>query len=111
MNDDERKPRFHVNILSLIILIIILVFVFKSEIATKIKSPEFEDKVTSFQKNTLIFLEKEILNPIKAKAVEFFVETTNEKLQKIQDNFSENLLKYPTVEDIENASDLNGKPL
>ncbi|MBK5215343.1 MAG: hypothetical protein JJE53_00835 [Candidatus Pacebacteria bacterium] len=111
MNDDERKPRFRVNILSLIILIIILVFVFKSEIATQIKSPEFEEKITSFQKNILIFLDDKILTPIKEKAVEFFVETTNEKLQKIQDNFSENVLKLPSIEDVENASDLNGEPL
>lgn len=104
MVDDERKSRLHIHIGGLIILIIIVLILFKVDIKSKINSPQFQNNVTYVEEQVKTFWQKYISGPLKAKTGDIFINFTNQGLQKIQDNFIQNVVKSPTVEDIENAS-------
>lgn len=104
MSDDERKPRLHIHTGGIIILIIILLILFKVDIKSKIKSPQFQKNVTYIEDTFKNFYKKYISDPLKNKANDFFIEKTNEGLKKWQNNFSENVIKLPTDKDIEEAT-------
>lgn len=104
MSDDERKPRLHVHTGGIIILIIILLILFKVDIKSKIKSPQFQKNITYIEETAKNFYKKYISDPLKIKANNFFIEKTNEGLKNWQDNFSENVIKIPTQKDIEEST-------
>ena len=109
MSDGERKSRLHIHIGGLIILIIIALVLFKVDIKSKINSPQFQKNVTYVEEQVKTLWQKYIAGPLKAKTGDMFINFTNKGLQKIQDNFTQNVLKTPSVEDIENVSNLNNK--
>jgi hypothetical protein len=102
MNNDERKPRLHIHTGGIIILIIILLVLFKVDIKSKIKSPQFQKNIAYIEVTIKDFYKKNISDPLKIKTKDFFIKKTNEGLEKWQNNFSENVLKIPTEEEIEN---------
>lgn len=102
MNDDERKPRLHIHTGGIIILIIIIFILFKVDIKSKIKSPQFQENYTYLTNEAKIFWDKYISIPLKSKAGTLFINITNTQLKKIQNNFSENVLKTPDLNEIEN---------
>ena len=104
MNDDERKPRLHIHFGGLIILVIILLILFKVDIKSKIKSPQFQKNITYIEDTVKGFYTKYLVEPFKTKAGDVFKDVTNKEVKKIQDNFSSNILKIPTNTDTEKAS-------
>jgi hypothetical protein len=104
MSDDERKPRIHIHTGGLIIFIIIILILFKVDIFSKITSPQFQKNVTYIKTSANDLYIKYILNPFKIKANDLFINATNKEVQKIQNNFTNNVLKPVTEKDIENAS-------
>lgn len=100
MNDDERKPRLHIHTGGLIILIIIILILFKVDIKSKIQSPVFQENYTYLTEQVKVVWDKYISIPIKSKAGELFIKVTNTQLEKIQNNFSENILKTPNLNEI-----------
>ncbi|MFA6515065.1 MAG: hypothetical protein WCT42_02245 [Candidatus Paceibacterota bacterium] len=104
MNDDERKPRLHINIGGLIILIIIILILFKVDIKSKIKSPQFQKNVTYIEDTVKGFYVKYIANPLKIKASGLFRDVSNEGVKKMQDNFNNTIFKVPSNKDIEKAT-------
>lgn len=101
MSDDERKSRLHIHTGGLIILIIILLVLFKVDIKSKIQSPQFQENYTYITEQIKTFWQKYISNPIRAKIGDFFIDATNKRLQKFQDNFSKNVLKTDEIKNIE----------
>lgn len=101
MSDDERKPRLHIHTGGIILLIIILLILFKVDIKSKIKSPQFQKNVTYIEETVKTFWQDKILNPLKYKARDVFIQKTNEGILKWQDGVSKNLLKIPTDEELE----------
>lgn len=93
MNSDERKPRLHIHIGGLIIIIIILLILFKVDIRSKIKSPQFQKNITYIETEIKTFWKKYISDPLKSKAGEVVTKTLNDGVKEIQDNFTENILK------------------
>ena len=104
MNDDERKPRLHIHFGGLIILVIILLILFKVDIKSKIKSPQFQKNITYIEDTVKGLYTKYLVEPFKTKAGDVFKDVTNKEVKKIQDNFSNNILKIPTNTDTEKAS-------
>jgi hypothetical protein len=102
MNDDERKPRLHIHTGGLIILIIIILILFKVDIKSKIQSPQFQENYTYITEEIKFFWNKYISIPLKSKAGDLFIKVTNTQLEKIQNNFSENVLKTPNLDEITN---------
>ena len=90
--NDERKPRFHIHFGALIILIIVIIIILN------IDFKKIKDQGLPAEVNNIVNLAKDafnqyILNPVKIKTNEVFVDTTNKGLKQIQDNFSNNVLK------------------
>lgn len=98
MSDDERRPRLHINIGVLIILIIIVLVLFKVDIKSKIKSEQFQKNITYVETTVKTFWEKNVVSVIKSKAGEVFIDATNEGVKKLQDGFTENVLKTTDTE-------------
>lgn len=104
MNDDERKPRLHINIGGLIILIIIVLILFKVDIKSKIKSPQFQKNITYIEDTVKGFYAKNIAGPLKIKASGLFTDISNEGVKKMQNNFNDTIFKVPTDKEIEDAA-------
>lgn len=102
MDNDERKPRFHINIGGLIILIIIIIVLFKVDIKSKIQSPQLKENITYIETSIKNLWQKYILTPVKSKTGEIFMDTTNKALEKIQSDFSKNVLKTDSSIDLKN---------
>ncbi len=107
MDKDERKPRLHIHMGGLIVLIIILLILFKVDIKSKIKSPQFQSNVSYIEEEIKTVWQKYISGPLKKKVGDTFINVTNTELKKIQTNFSDNVLKTPTEKEIDNL--INGK--
>ena len=71
MNDDERKPRLHLNVGGLIILIIILLILFKVDIKSKIQSPQFQKNINYIETQVKDFWQTYIISPLNTKTGEF----------------------------------------
>lgn len=97
MDNDERKPRLHIHVGGLIILIIILLILFKVDIKSKINSPMFQKNYTYIETQIKTFWQKYVSTPLKTKAGDLFKELTNKGIQQMQDNFSKNILKMPQI--------------
>jgi len=93
MSDDERKPRLHIHIGGLIIIAIILLILFKVDIKSKIKSPQFQKNITYVETEIKTLWKKYISDPLKSKAGEVVTETLNNGVKEIQNSFTENILK------------------
>ena len=93
MADDERKPRLHIHLGGLIILIIIALILFKVDIKSKIDSPQFQKNYTYISEQIKTFWKKYISGPLKEKTGDMFVDFTNKGIEKIQENFTQNILK------------------
>ena len=104
MSNDKKKSRLHIHIGGLVILIIILLILFKVDIMSKIQSPQFQKNISYVEEQVKTFWQKYVSIPIKSKTGDLFINFTNKGLQQIQDNFSKNILKTPSTEDIEKAS-------
>ena len=104
MSDDERKPRLHIHTGGLIILVVIILILFKVDIKSKINSPQFQKNVSYIEDQAKTLWQKYISIPFKSKAGDLFIDVSNKGLKKIQENFTENILKTPTINDIEKAS-------
>jgi len=102
MDKDERKPRLHVHLGGLIILIIILLVLFKVDIRSKIKSPQFQANISYIEDQAKTIWQKYISGPLRIKAKDFFIEKTNEGVKKWQDDFTNNVLKTPNDKEIDN---------
>ncbi len=102
MSDDERKPRLHVHTGGIIILIIIILILFKVDIKSKIKSEQFQKNISYIENTVKNFWDDKISPIIKSKASEVFIDATNEGLEKLQNGFTDNVLKNTdTKKDIE----------
>jgi len=101
MAEDERKSRLHIHLGGIIILIIIALILFKVDIKSKIQSPQFQKNYTYITEQAKTFWQKYILNPLKAKTGTLFIDLTNKGIKQMQDNFSQNILKTPSIEDEE----------
>ncbi|MFA6251609.1 MAG: hypothetical protein WC603_03220 [Candidatus Paceibacterota bacterium] len=101
MAEDERKSRLHIHLGGVIILIIIALILFKVDLKSKIESPQFQKNYTYITEQAKIFWQNYILNPLKAKTGTLFIDLTNKGLKQMQDNFSNNVLKTPSLEDLE----------
>jgi len=98
MIDDERKPRLHIHTGGLIILIIIILILFKVDIKSKIKSPQFQKNITYIENTVKDFWQKYVSDPLKSKAGNWFTDFSNQQVEKIQENFSTNILKTTNTE-------------
>lgn len=98
MDDDERKSRLHIHTGGLIILMIVLLFLFKVDIKSKIQSPQFQENYSYITEQVKTFWQKNILNPIKSKISDMFINTTNKRIKEIQDNFNKNVLKTDGID-------------
>jgi len=99
--DDERKSRLHIHLGGIIILIIIVLILFKVDIKSKIQSPQFNKNITFITEKAKSIWQTYILTPIKTKTGELFIDITNKGIKKIQDNFTEKVLKTTdTVEEV-----------
>jgi len=96
MSDDERKPRLHIHTGGIIILIIIILILFKVDIKSKIKSEQFQKNITYIENTVKNFWNNKITPIIKSKANEVFIDATNEGFKKLQNGFTENVLKTTT---------------
>jgi hypothetical protein len=98
MADDERKSRLHIHLGGLIILIIIFLILFKVDIKSKIQSPQFQENITYIEDQSINIWTNYILNPIKSKMGDAFINATNQGIKQLQDNFTKNVLKIdPTT--------------
>jgi len=100
MNNDERKPRLHVHLGGLIILIIIILVLFKVDIKSKIQSPQFQKNYSYIEEQVKTFWQKYIIAPIRAKTGDLFIDFTNKELKKIQDNFNKNILEVENADEV-----------
>ncbi|HLP86359.1 MAG TPA: hypothetical protein VK153_00560 [Candidatus Paceibacterota bacterium] len=98
MNNDERKSRLHIHTGGLIILAIIIFILFKVDIREKIESPQFQKNYTYIEENVKIFWQKYISGPVKSKLGSVFIDFTNKELEKVQENFSKNVLKTEGID-------------
>ena len=101
MNDDERKPRLHINLGMFIILIIIILILFKVDIKSKIQSKQFQDNYSYIVGSIKDIWQNKIVAPIKAKTGDTFVNFTNSKLEELQKDFTKNILKEDPNTDTE----------
>jgi len=104
MDNDERKPRLHIHTGGLIILVIIILILFRVDIKSKIKSPQFQKNITYIEETVKNFWYKYILNPLQTKGGKMFKDITNKEVEKLQNNFNKNVFKIPSDKDIEDAS-------
>lgn len=93
MNEDERKSKFHVHFGGIIIIIIIILVLANIDIKSKLQSGEFQKNITHIIDQGKIAINQYILNPLKIKTNQVFVDTTNKGIKQIQDNFANNVLK------------------
>jgi len=98
MSDDERKPRLHIHMGGLIILIIILLILFKIDIKSKIESEQFQKNVTYVEDQVKNLWQKYVVSTVKSKTGEIFMNATNEGLKKMQTGFTDNVLKNTNTE-------------
>jgi len=103
MSDDERKPRLHIHLGGLVILIIIFLLLFKVDLRSKIDSPQFQKNLDYVTEEVKFIWQKYISDPLKDKINSVFIDFTNKEIQKIQDNFSDNVLKIPEQEKLING--------
>lgn len=92
MDNDERKPRLHIHLGGLVILIIIVLILFKVDIRSKIQSPQFQTNVSYIIEQTKIIWQKYIVTPVKARTKDAFLNFTTSKLEEVQNNFAEDVL-------------------
>lgn len=98
MADDERKPRLHIHLGGLILLVIIALILFKVDIKTKIESPQFQKNYSYIEDNVKAFWQNYIIKPIKSKTGDILINFANNKLEEVQKNFSENVLKTDGID-------------
>jgi hypothetical protein len=101
MADDERKSRLHIHLGGLVILIIIFLILFKVDIKSKIQSPQFQENLSYITDQANIFWQNYILNPIKSKIGDAFINATNQGIKQFQDNFTKNVLKIDPTTNVE----------
>ena len=104
MSDDERKPRLHIHMGGLIILVIILLVLFKVDIKSKIKSPQFQKNITYIEDTVKGLYKKYVVDPFKIKASDMFIDVTNQGVKKMQNNFNDTIFKVPTEKDIQDTT-------
>lgn len=92
MEEEKKKPRLQINMGGLIIIIIIALILFKVDIKSKIKSEQFQKNIT-YVEDTIKGFYKDISEKIKDKTGTALVNFTGNQLEKMQTNFSENILK------------------
>ena len=101
MSDDERKPRVHIHTGGLIILIIIILILFKVDLISKIKSPQFQKNISYIQNEAKIIWQDYVVFPMKSKTGDWLKNTANNTInngiEKIQNNISEKLLKTDEI--------------
>jgi hypothetical protein len=98
MSDGDKKPRLHIHLGGLIILVIIFLLLFKVDLRSKIESPQFQKNYTYISVQVSNFWQKYILYPIKSKLGNFIFKQINTKIEDFQGNFQENLLKNKNIE-------------
>lgn len=98
MADGERKSRLHIHLGGLVILILFTLILFKVDIKSKINSPQFQENYTYIEESIKSFWQKYISGPIKERSSDFFVDFTNTQLDKIQSNFTKNVLKTDNID-------------
>lgn len=101
MEEEKKKSRLHINIGGLIVLIILALLLFKVDLKSKIQSPQFQKNITYITDQIKGFYTN-ISDKIKTATGDMFIDVTNKGLEKIQTNFSENILKTQNIEDLEN---------
>jgi len=98
MHEDETKPKSHLHLGGVIILIIIVVILFKVDIKEKINSPEFQKNINYIKTEATNLYKKYILDPFKTKAGEVFIDVTNKGVKEMQDGFTKNILKTENID-------------
>jgi len=98
MSDEENKSRLHIHTGGLIILIIIILILFKVDIKSKIKSEQFQKNATYIEDEAKEIWQKYISDPLKSKAGGWFTNFTDQQVKKMQENFSNNILKTTDIE-------------
>jgi hypothetical protein len=100
MNEENKKSGLHVHLGGFIIIIIIIIILFKVDIKSKIDSPQFQKNINYIEEGVKNIWVDKVLKPLKKKTIEWFVDTGNQKIEQIQYNFNEGILKMPNSEDI-----------
>jgi len=93
MSDEERKPRLQIHTGGIIILIIILLILFKVDIKSKIKSEQFQKNISYVENTVKNFWDEKVAPIVKSKTGEVFINATNEGVKKLQNGFTDNVLK------------------
>jgi hypothetical protein len=101
-DNNERKPRLHIHLGGLVILIIIILILFKIDIKSKIESPRFQKNYSYIEVQIKNVWQNYIVKPIKSKTVDLFVNYGNKELEKIKDNLNKNILEVENSNDILN---------
>jgi hypothetical protein len=99
---DEQKSRLHVHLGGIIIIGIIVLILFKVDIKSKIQSPQFQKNYSYIEEQVKSIWQKYVLDPIKSKTGDFFIDFTNKGVKQIQDNFTKNLLNTTNTQNPQN---------
>jgi hypothetical protein len=106
MSDDERKPRVHIHTGGLIILIILLFILFKVDLVSKVKSPQFQENITFVKTEATKFWNDYVVFPMKSSSGEWLKNTVNNTvnggLEKVQNNLSEKINKTDEINQLNN---------
>ncbi len=105
MNDDERKPKIHIHTGGLIILIIILIVLFKVDILSTVKSPQFQKNITYITEKTKDIWENGIMEPFKTRLFDPIVNAGNDNIEKLQNGIKNNVIKVTSEEDVQKILD------
>jgi hypothetical protein len=89
----------------LVILIIILLVLFKVDIKSKIKSPQFQKNITYIEDTAKDLYKKYIVDPFKIKASDMFIDVTNQGVKKMQNNFNDTIFKVPSDKELNDVTD------
>lgn len=101
MDKDERKPKLHIHLGGLFIIIIIILILFKVDIKSKINSPQFQANLTYIENQAKDFWNNKILKPFKLKVKDTIMNTVGNEIDRIQTNFSDKYLDTKEIENLE----------
>lgn len=101
MEHDERKPRLHIHLGGLVVLIIITLILFKVDIRSKIQSPQFQSNLSYIIEQTKTIWQKYIVEPIRSKTKDAFINFANQKIEEVQNDFAKDVLNSDKYKELE----------
>jgi len=104
MSEEVKKPGLHIHIGGLVILIIIVLILLKVDIKSKIQSEQFQNNISYIKGVAANVWDGAILGPIRSKVGEVFVNFTTDELEKLQNNFKEDVLEIKNTDSVDDFS-------